>query len=318
MPFQRNPNRLIAPLLVAVLCAGVAVAQTVQKASISNEAAQPDLLRDLGSAERIQRSGSLRMLSQRISATVCNRAAGIAVEDADKYLTRAVRDYRRIIAGLKDGDPGLGLYGPESDRIVLREVAKLRTLWSPLDNIFKTVENNALTRAHALQVAAIAPDMLQTSKQLVGVVAAEYSDPSQMLQSDAVLLQIAERQRMMEQEIANATCLIGEDIDVLAAQAKLETAIPLYEASLAALRDGLPEAGVSPPPTEAIDLWLDDISDRWQSVRPTLDKISASGIATQQERELVFVEMNKLTWMMNIAVQQYTEANKLKYWTEGG
>jgi hypothetical protein len=319
----RNTTRMIAPLVAAALCAGSAFAQTATQPAkakverVSVQAEQPDLLRDLGSAERIQRSGSLRMLSQRISATVCNRAAGIAVDDADKYLKRSIRDYRRILAGLKSGDPGLGLYGPEKDRIVLRTISEIDEIWAPLDYIFNTVEADALTFDHAVEVASIAPGMLESSKQLVGVVAAEYSDPSQMLQSDAILLQISERQRMLEQEIANATCMIGDGIQVEAAQDKLKEAVALYEVSLAALRNGMPEAGVAAPPTRAIDLWLGDISERWSAVRPVLDTIGSGGTASKEQRELVFVEMNKLTWMMNITVQQYTEANKLKYWTGG-
>lgn len=156
------------------------------------------------------------------------------------------------------------------------------------------------------------PDMLHASKELLGFVVAEYSDPSQMLQSDAVLLQIAERQRMLEQEIANATCLIGEGIKVDASRAQLKAAIPLYEVSLAALRNGLPEAGVAAPPTLAIDLWLSDISERWDLARPTLDAISAGGAVFEEDRKFIFEDMNKLTWMTNVTVGQYAEASKLQ------
>ncbi|MEL6640767.1 MAG: hypothetical protein AAFP98_05565 [Pseudomonadota bacterium] len=117
---------------------------------------------------------------------------------------------------------------------------------------------------------------------------------------------------MLEQEIANTTCLIGEGVAVDASRASLAEAIPLYEVSLAALRTGMPEAGVAPPPTVAIDLWLSDIAERWGAVRPTLDAIAAGGDVSDEERALIFAEMNKLTWMMNVTVGQYTEASKLK------
>lgn len=308
MPIERPATRTIALLMATFLLASPVHAQNAP-----TPIDQATLLRDIGSAERIQRSGSLRMLSQRISATVCNRAAGISVVDADKYLGRALRDYRRILAGLEKGDDGLGLYGPESNRFVLRDLAQINALWAPLDEIFRTVENDDLTRVHAIQVARTVPDLLTISKELLGFVVAEYSDPNQMLQSDAVLLQIAERQRMLEQEIANATCLIADGIDVDAARAKLTNAIALYEVSLTALRNGMPAVGVAPPPTHAIDLWLTDIADRWTMVRPTLDKISAGVDISTVDRTFVFEEMNKLTWMMNVTVGQYTEASKLKF-----
>lgn len=270
------------------------------------------LLEDYGSAERIQRSGSLRMLSQRISATTCNWVAGVATADAQKYLQRSIRDYRRILAGLENGDNGLGLYGPEDDRIVLREIVALNALWRPINTAFETTELDAMSSEHINTVASAAPELLSKSKELLGFVVAEYSDPTQMLQSDAVLLQIAERQRMLEQEIANTTCLIGEGVNVEASRDSLAEAIPLYEVSLAALRTGMPDAGVAPPPTAAIDLWLSDIADRWGAVRPTLDAIAAGGDVDQADRLLIFEEMNKLTWMMNVTVGQYTEASKLK------
>ncbi|MEL6586528.1 MAG: type IV pili methyl-accepting chemotaxis transducer N-terminal domain-containing protein [Pseudomonadota bacterium] len=271
------------------------------------------LLKDLGAAERIAQSGKLRMLSQRIAATACNRVAGILVEDADKHLTRSVRDYRRILAGLEKGDDGLGLYGAETDRKILRDVAQLGEIWAPLDATFETTANAELSPADVVAITQTAPALLDISKRLVGIVAAEYSDPTQMVQSDAILLQIAERQRMLEQEIANATCMIAEGIEVETAQDKLAAAADLYEISLGALRNGMPEAGVSGPPTQAIDLWLGDIAARWTDLRPTLDAFGQGQSITPEDRAFVFSEMNKLTWMMNVTVGQYTEASKLKF-----
>lgn len=301
---------IFSPRVLAIALAG-SVCVTAAHAQTSTRSAEA-LLEDYGSAERIQRSGSLRMLSQRISATACNKVAGIVEADAEKYLKRSIRDYRRILAGLEAGDDGLGLYGPEDDRIVLRELATLNAIWAPIDETFNTVDFAGLNEDHIVEIATAAPVMLDKSKELLGFVVAEYSDPTQMLQSDAVLLQIAERQRMLEQIVANSTCLIGEGVAVDASRARLAEAIPLYEASLGALRNGMPEAGVAPPPTDAIDLWLADISERWGDVRPTLDAIAAGGDVTLEDRTMVFQEMNKLTWMMNVTVGQYTEASKLK------
>ncbi len=325
MPHKGNTSRALATMLVTALLASTALAQSQPavaksadaKPTVTRVAATPaksnELLRDLGSAERIQRTGSLRMLSQRISASVCNRAAGLAVADAEKYLKRAVRDYRRIIKGLEHGDDGLGLYGPETDRIVLRDLGKLNDMWAPLDETFQTVANEELTADHAKMVARAVPQMLELSEHLVGTVSAEYSDPSQMLQSEAILMNISERQRKLEQTIANATCMIGEGIDVPAAQAMMTEAMGLYDVSLEALRFGRPELGVAAAPTQAIELWLGDIKERWDDVRPTMEKIAAEGVVSDADRTFVYEEMNKLTWMMNVTVGQYTEVAKLKF-----
>ncbi len=315
MPLKRLTALSVALFTTVALSAGPSIARTPNAAGAAspNQIDAAALIKDFGSAERIQRSGSLRMLSQRISATICNRVAGVKTADAEKYLQRSIRDYRRILNGLENGDDGLGLYGPEKNRVVLRDLEKLKGLWEPIDGIFQAFETDTLTRDHVVEVASTAPLMLEASKELLGFVVAEYSDPTQMLQSDAVLLQIAERQRMLEQIVANATCLIGNGIAVEDAKARLKEAIPQYEISLSALQTGLPEAGVAAPPTKAIELWLVDISDRWGAVRPTLDAIVANGDVTAEDSSLVFEEMNKLTWMMNVTVGQYTEASKLNF-----
>lgn len=320
---MRNNSHIFCAVLAVVatpLGANPALAQTSTAPAVapSHQAATPatsnrsTFLTDIGSAERIHHAGSLRMLSQRISASVCNRAAGIAVADADKHIETAVRDYRRVLAGLENGDEALGIYGPESDRLILREISKLNDIWSPLNETFETVSGEAWTRDHAVDVAQSVPAMLQTSKELLGQVTAEYSDPSQMLQADAVLLQIAERQRMLEQEIANATCMIADGIDVDAAREAIGEATGLHTTSLDALRNGLPSAGVAPPPTPAIELWLANIQGRWNEVLPTLDAIAAGGDVSDADREMIYLEMNKMTWMMNETVGQYREASKLQ------
>lgn len=303
-------TRPIAILCATALFAGSALAQSSTRGG-SYEASA--LLQDDGSAERIQLSGSLRMLSQRISATACNRAAGGNVADAEEYLASSIRDYRRILAGLENGDDGLGLHGPESNRLILRDIAKLNALWAPLDGTFKAVAPEALTKDHVALIAQTVPELLDVSKQLLGFIVAEYSDPTQMLQSDAVLLQIAERQRLIEQEIANATCLIANGMQIEESREVLKEAIPQYDVSLGALRNGMPEAGVAPPPTQEIDLWLEDVAVRWGDVRPTLEQIAAGGDVSDEDRQKIFEVMNKLTWMMDVTVGQYTAASKLTY-----
>jgi len=323
----RHTYRITIPLLVAAAFASSLSAQTpiidtqtsVKQATVLKAVAtpRPTSIGKTDRAVRLQLSGSLQMLSQRISAAACNSAAEIAVSEADLHLTRALRDYRRILSALSTGDPGLGLYGPETDPAVLRALADIQTHWAPVNKMFETAKRDALTFHDAVKIAAIAPKMHKASEQLVGVIAAQYPPPHRMLQSDAIILQISERQRVLEQKISNAACMITDNIDKPLAQQRLTDAVQMYEVSLSALRRGMPNAGVAAPPTVAIALWLNDITKRWKAVRPILKTIGDGGLVTNADRETVFVEMNKLTWMTNIIVQQYTEAHKLRFWTGG-
>ena len=66
-------------------------------------------LEDIGSAERIDKAGRLRMLSQRIPAAACNVYAEINSGESEAILHDAILEFDQILAALEFGDESLGI-----------------------------------------------------------------------------------------------------------------------------------------------------------------------------------------------------------------
>ena len=92
----------------------------------------------------------------------------------------------------------------------------------------------------------------------------------------------------------------------------LKSSIKVFEASLAALRHGLPAAGVKAPPTAEISAGLEVVQKDWLEVKPTLDEILAGtevGVAKEEEK---FHNLNKTMADMNKVVGMYVDYAKKK------
>ncbi|PWJ12506.1 type IV pili methyl-accepting chemotaxis transducer N-terminal domain-containing protein [Jannaschia seohaensis] len=262
--------------------------------------------------ERIDFAGKLRMLTQRIPASACNAAAGIGGRVAKGYLSASIGEIDRIMNALEFGDVFISIKTPETDRRVLRRIAQMNDLWEPVrEEVLPIADLNAgdTTVEDIRTTAEKSPEMLEVTQALVGELIGEYADPSRLLATDAVGLDILGRQRMMPQLISKSTCMIAEGISTDIAQEELKSSIDLFELSLQALAYGMPEAGVRPPATEEIRNGLLDVMARWNDVRPTIDALRATGTLSTEEREFVYEEMNDLTAMMNEVSRIYAQAS---------
>ena len=264
---------------------------------------------DVGGAERINYAGKLRMLSQRIPAAACNEAEGVAVADATAMLEAAVAEFDRIVAALEHGDEGLGILGPESDRKVLYDIQAMHAIWDPLHVDMDAMIAGDVDRGHAVHIAEMSPQLLDIAKHLVSVVVAEHSDPTAVLQADALTIDIAGRQRMLAQRISKNACLAQAGM-AEGALAEMAGAMEIYDVSMRALHGGLPEAGIQAPPTPAIAEGMTAIVARWEAVTPLLERVQAGETLSVEARGTVFAEMNALTAEMNAVVGLYAEASK--------
>ncbi len=271
------------------------------------------IIKDNGGSERIDYAGKLRMLSQRIPASACNAAAGIGGWEALGYLQASMGEYDRIMNALEFGDVFILIRTPERDRRVLARIDEMNTVWHPVrDEMRAMIENEKADALTAVSYATeAAPKLLDITQALVGDLIGEYADPTVLLAADAVSLDIVSRQRMLPQIISKSACMLAEDIYATEAREELRGAIDLYELALGALRNGMPEAGVTPPPTEEIAADLAEIAARWQSVRPLLERLESDGTLSREERETVYSEMNNLTAAMNEVSARYAKASKI-------
>ena len=298
-----------------VMSAALALATTAPPVAGGPETLGPETLHrmgiveEVGGSERINYAGKLRMLSQRIPAAACNAAAGIAPEDSAAAFAAAVAEYDRILAALEHGDADLGIVGPEQDRKVLADIRALHEVWDPLHATLDEMAAGGMDAARAAMVAETSHDLLDVAKHLVGLITSEYANPAELMQADAIVIDIAGRQRMLAQRISKNACLIASGLDAERAATEMGATIEMYGVSLGALRAGMPEAGIAPPPTAEIADGLAEIAGIWEGLQPVLAKLRAGDGVTEAERAAIFAGGNALTAKMNVLVGKYSDAS---------
>lgn len=296
-----NTLRATAGIIALALATPVAAENVVQAGFVD----------DIGQSERMNFSGKLRMLSQRIPGTACYAHANIEKEKSSALLEAAMTEFDQIIYALEHGDESLGIIGPEEDRKVLAGIAKMHSLWDPLHPEIIDVYENGGTDEEVVHLAAASHEVLDIAKRLVVAIVAEHSDPTAVLQTDAMTIDIAGRQRMLAQRISKNACLIMTGLDTGGAIDEMAGAREIYDASVNALRFGMPEAGINASDNPAVIEGLDKVLALWKDVQPILDSVAAGEDIADEQRAYLYNSMNSLTGQMNTLVGIYTEDAKL-------
>ncbi len=301
----------MTPIRIASLAAIAACFVTLAaQASDPRDAFSAGLVEDEGGSQRIDMSGKLRMLSQRIPASACNLEAGVATDVSGPMMAAATAEFQRIVTALELGDDGLGIIGAEDDRRVLYDLAALKEVWGDIHGDASAMSPATITEDDVASLADRSAELLTRAKRLVPTMVGEYADPAALLQANAITIDIAGRQRMLAQRISKNACLLASGHAGDAAVAEMEAAMSTYDVSLNALRFGMDEAGIVPPPVPQIEEGLAEIAGDWQNVQPLLAR-AAGGDLSLEERAQIFTAMNGLTGKMNVLVGVYAEVSKL-------
>lgn len=293
--------------------AGVlALSLAIASPAAAEEIVKAGFVDDIGQSERMNFSGKLRMLSQRIPGTTCYLHAGVETEAASAMMKSAIDEFSLILNGLEHGEDSLGIIGPEQDRKVLAGTAKLNELWAPMNAAgLQFHANGGGTDAEVLAIAEASHGVLDIAKKLVVAIVAEHSDPTAVLQADAMTIDIAGRQRMLAQRISKNACLIMTGLETERAIGEMAGAREVYDASVNALRFGMPDAGIIASQNPAIIEGLDKVMALWSDVQPILDSVAAGEDIADEQRAFLYNSMNSLTGQMNTLVGIYTEDAKL-------
>lgn len=307
-------NLLTKPLLqaataalIANLGATPALAQTADAAQLLHA----QFLEDVGAAERINNSGKLRSLTQRIPAAACNVLAEIAPDESEALLHDSIIEFDKILAALEFGDPDLGIIGAETRRKTLAAINVLKEHWVPVEEIMLEIENHETTAEHVQYMADQNMIILEDAKLLVSEISGEYADPTALLQADAIRIDIAGRQRMLTQKVSKEVCFVESGINAEASREVLGQTINMFEVSLNALLNGMPDAGISPAPTEEIRVQLTTVESDWNAIKPHFDVVLAGGKLDDAARADVFLGLNKTMVDMNVAVGMFADSSKL-------
>jgi hypothetical protein len=116
-------------------------------------------------------------------------------------------------------------------------------------------------------------------------------------------MKIAGRQPMLGHRIAKDVCNIVAGTAQSAD--KLDSDLDTYSVSLRALRDGMSNAGINPPPNDVIADELEAVSSTWTETKQVLEAISGGMQPTADNVEVLASVSKDLTTDMNNVVTLY-------------
>lgn len=272
--------------------------------------AAADITKDVGSSERVNLSGQLGTLSERITAAACNLSAGVATTESQAVLQISTHHFSRIKGALLDGNRGFGILGEETRPRTLQAIDDLNAEWEPLQELANSTQA-ATNNVALVGILADKSEPLQKEAQILqSEITGQYADPVALLHADAMLLEIAGRQRMLANRVSKDVCLIASDVRDTEALEELRNTVQLFEASLNALQFGLESVGIRPPPNGNIEAGLQVVADQWNTVRPILDATLAGAELSDEVRAQVFLALLGIEGRMNNVVTQYMKNSK--------
>lgn len=262
-----------------------------------------------GSKVRVNMSNSLVMLSQQISAAACNAKVGMDATAAREELKAARSDFRLILDGLANGAPALGIPTEETSPRVLRSLASVEEIWAEVDQALETASQSQDGDAMTQVIRLSQEPLLDVTSILASDVLNGYSSPFEMTQRDALSLNFAGRQRMLGYQMSRSICGILGGLEDFGTPETLDEYASLFDISLMALKDGMPEAGVQPPPSDLVESMLTEASTQWSSVKPIVETAVDAGKASEDAASALnnFVSDTKL--LMDNTVTLYMLAN---------
>ena len=315
-PMQNHGSRNINPnktgsvtasfMTKAVYCAVLGLALPTFTVTATPVAAQEfeASLYD-GAKARVNRSASLRSLSEAVAASSCQINANINVETATADLSTYREEFDIILDGLENGSAILGMPGPESRPRTLKTIQQTATIWAPLDDAAIKLANGDGADADAAMIRQSYDALFEQTVALAAVITGRYSDPQQLLQSDATVLNFAVRQRALGYRMARAMCELASGTATEGTREELETTVDLFERTLVALRDGFPAAGINAPPNDAVADSLRATYALWTANRGIFDAVLA-GSTPGADAVVTATELSKeLSVSMNNAITLY-------------
>ncbi|MEO0930387.1 MAG: type IV pili methyl-accepting chemotaxis transducer N-terminal domain-containing protein, partial [Pseudomonadota bacterium] len=87
-----------------------------------------------GGKARVNRSASLRTLTESVASASCRFDAGIDAENARADLSSAREDFDAILIGLEKGDNALGMPGEETRARTVAAIRATADLWQPIED----------------------------------------------------------------------------------------------------------------------------------------------------------------------------------------
>ncbi|WP_342070004.1 type IV pili methyl-accepting chemotaxis transducer N-terminal domain-containing protein [Yoonia algicola] len=266
--------------------------------------------KETDTARRIDLSGKLRMLSQRVVSDACFVQTGIANNDIVPNLRATISEVGAIAHALEYGDTNLGIFDAEERRKTLAVLAQFNEIWAPMQINALLIAQGEGTFDDILALNTQSAELLQVSHMLVSTVAAQYFDPTQMRLADAMLIDIAERQQFLAQQIAKNTCLASSSIATESMTEELWSARMAFNSTMGALSSGMPSLGIQAPPTTKIDASLNAVRSAWLEMRQPIDAQLSGDMLDQSQLAAIFYGADDMTNQMSGVIGLYAQASR--------
>ena len=260
--------------------------------------------------QRINFSGKLRMLSQRIPSAACHLSRGIDVEGSSKLMIAAPAEFEKILSALEFGDPDLDIMRAEERRKTLFRIHDLRKKWEPMK---AAADADAAGTARHEEINYILSNnmkVLAAAQSLVSELVKQYSNPNAIPFADLMLVDISGRQRMLTQKMSKESCIMATEFRTPETLNDLQGTMNIFEASLDALRFGMADVGIKPPPNPTISSGLEVVVFDWTGVKPKLENVLAGSSLDARAEAEKFQQLNVTMANMNTVVGMYAAATK--------
>ncbi len=302
---MKTKIRNLSALISALIVAGVA---PVYSQGLQVTAENP--IAEENAEERINFSGKLRMLSQRIPSAACHLERDIETAAARALLEGATAEFEQILFALEFGDKALNILEPETRRKSIARMHQLRDIWVPFKAAADAVIAGTATDADVNYLLTQNQAVLGAAQLLVEELVKQYTNPNTTTRAALMLIDISGRQRMLTQKMSKESCILGTAHETVDTVSDLEETAQIFEASLDALRFGMPAVGVGPPPNLEIAAGLDGVFQDWMSVQPLITQVASEGDLAPEEHAIKFAALNTTMANMNIVVGMYAGAAK--------
>ncbi len=236
-----------------------------------------------GGKARVNKSAGLRAQTEFLASSSCRLDAGIDAAAARADLIKARKTFENVLSGLEHGDPMLGIPTAESrpkSLVALKEVSGvLASMNSALDNLASGFGKPG----DANSVEVVRASLRDKTFVLASEISGQYSDPDELLQSDAITLDFAGRQLGLAHRIARTACQLYRNPNDHDARDELKETVALLENSLDALQNGYPAAAISAPPTDAVRESLNAAYLHWSEARPLYNEMIAGAKPSEDD-----------------------------------
>ena len=270
------------------VCLAIGSQANADEKTVSDVELVATFAEDTGDVVRIESAEYLRTYSQEVAAAACYLYNDIDASLSRELLIEARQGFDKKWNALMNGDETLGIIGGEQRKKTIVKLESVNAVWSDMAQAVDALTANPSDSAAVNIIKSTNMELFELTDLLVTEVSAQYSNPSVLVQADALKLELVGRQAMMSQKIAKDACKIFTGNESPEIKENLSTSKAIYEATLGALLNGMPELGIQPAPTPEIASALETIQADWSSVRPILDTLVAGGMVERDQQVYLF------------------------------